>query len=125
MDTKLINYTAQNILTIIRSGGSAAWSWGPENFRATVYKKMSALRFSVSGFIHKGDVVVALNRAADLYEVYCLDEADKVVSSQDEVYFDELIDVIDRLVEKDCSTADYEHKTRQWLAENKKDSEES
>lgn len=55
------------------------------------------MRFSVSGFIYKGDVVVALNRAADLYEVYCLDEAGKVVSSQDEVCFDELVDVIDRL----------------------------
>jgi hypothetical protein len=118
MDTEYLNYTAQNILTIIRSGGPVAWSWGPENFRAMIYEKMPALRFAVSGFIHKGDVVVALNRAADLYEVYCLDSSEKVISSQDGVYFDELISVIDRLVEKDCPEADYEHKTRQWLTEN-------
>ncbi len=63
-------------------------------------------------------MVVALNRAADLYEVYCLDEAGKVVSSQDEVCFDELVDVIDRLDEKNVPDADYEHKTRQRLEEN-------
>ncbi len=91
---------------------------GVDNFQATVYKIMPALRFSVSGFVHKGDVAVALNRAADLYEVYCLDEADKVVSSQDGVYFDQLVAVIDRLVEKNVSDAEYEHKTRQWLEEN-------
>ena len=118
MDTEFINHTAQNILEIIRAGGPISWSWGPDKFRPTVYEKMPAMRFSVSGFVHEGDVVVALNRAADLYEVYCLDETDKVVSSQDEVFFNELVDVIDRLVEKNCSTVDYEHKTRQWLEEN-------
>ena len=118
MDTEFLNYTAQNILTIIRSGGPVTWSWGPKSFQATVYEKMPALRFVVSDFVHKGDVVGALNRAADLYEVYCLDETDKVVSSQDEVFFDELVDVIDRLVEKNVSDVDYEHKIRQWLEEN-------
>lgn len=118
MDTEILNYTAQNILTIIRSGGPVTWSWGPKSFQATVYEKMPALRFAVSGFSHNGNVVVALNRAADLYEVYCLDKADKVVSSQDGVYFDKLVNVIDRLVEKNCSIVDYEHKTREWLAGN-------
>ena len=118
MDTKFINYTAQNILTIIRSAGPVAWSWGLDNFRATAYKGMAALRFSVSGFVHKGDVVVALNVGADMYEVYCIDGESNAVNSGTNVYFDELVSVIDRMVEKDCSQADYENKTRKWLMEN-------
>jgi hypothetical protein len=118
MDTEFLNYTAQNILTIIRSGGPIAWSWGPKMFRAELYAGKAALRFFVSGFIHKGDVVVALNQATDLYEVYCLDSSGNIVSSQVEVYFDELVAVIDHLVEKNCPAHEYARKTGEWLESN-------
>jgi hypothetical protein len=119
MDTEFLNYTAQNVLTIIRSGGPITWSWGSKTFRTELYAGKAALRFSVSGFVHKGDVVVALNQAADLYEVYCLDRDGAIVSLQIEVYFDELVAVIDRLVEKNCPTDEYAHKTGEWLEENR------
>jgi hypothetical protein len=61
---------------------------------------MAALRFSVNGVIHKGDVVVAYNRGADAFEVYCLGGGDAIVSSHDDVYLDELVEAIDKLVER-------------------------
>jgi hypothetical protein len=115
MDSKFIDDTARYILTIIRSGGPVAWSWGPESFRATVYKGMAALRFSVNGFVHKGDVVAALNCGADMFEVYCLDGDDNVVSRLDDVHLDELVGVIDTLVEKDCPDEEYDIKRRGWI----------
>jgi hypothetical protein len=118
MDAEYINDTAQNILSIIRSGGPVTWSWGPESFQATAYKGMAALRFSVDGFVHKGEVVVAYNGGMDLFEVYCLGADGNVTASRDEVYFDELVDAIDQLVEKDCPDKEYDEKRRKWLEEN-------
>jgi hypothetical protein len=128
MEQQFIKDTAQTIMSIIRSAGPVAWSWGTDSFRATTYKttnrettagsEMAALRFAVHGFVHTGDVVVAYNRGADLFEVYCLDGNNKVVSSRNRVYFDELVEVIDGLVEKDCPDREYEVKRDKWLAEN-------
>ena len=115
MEAAFINYTAQNIMTILNSAGPIRWSWGAKSYRAIVFKEMAALQFSVSGFVHKGKVVVALNEGDDLYEVYCLDKKNEVVNSQVEVYFDELISVIDRLVEKNCSEEEYATKSREFL----------
>jgi hypothetical protein len=117
MNTNYINEQAQYILSIIRSGGQITWSWGPDAFRATEYKKMPALRFSVNGFVHKGDVIVALNGGADIYEIYLLDSDDKVADSHKEVYFDELVATIDRMVEKNGSDEEYNEKRQKWLAE--------
>jgi hypothetical protein len=116
MDSKFINGTAWYILSVIRSGGPVIWSWGPEGFKATVYNGMAALRFSVNGFLHRGDVVAALNGGADMFEVYCLDGDDNVVSRRDDVCLDELVGVIDTLVEKDCPDEEYDIKRRGWLA---------
>jgi uncharacterized protein YqeY len=41
---------------------------------------------------------------------------DTVVSTQDDVYLDELVGVIDRMVEKNDSDEEYNEKRREWLA---------
>jgi hypothetical protein len=115
MDSKFIDDTARYILTIIRSGGPVTWWWGSEAFRVTAYKGMAALRFSVNGFVHKGDVVAALNGGSDMFEVYCLDGDDNVVSRRDDVHLDELVGAIDTLVEKNCPDGEYNIKRRGWL----------
>jgi hypothetical protein len=118
MDQQFIDDTAGYIRSIIDSGIPVSWSWGPGDFRATAYNRMAALRFSVNGVLHKGDVVVAYNRGSDMFEVYCLDGSGKVVSSNDDVCFDELVEAIDRLVEKNCSDAEYHGKRGKWFADN-------
>jgi hypothetical protein len=105
MDKNFIDETAKYIRSIIDSDIPVSWSWGPDNFRATTFRGMAALRFSVNGAIHKGDVVVAYNRGSDMFEVYCLDGNETAVSSNDDVCFDELVEAIDRLVEKEGSDA--------------------
>ncbi len=92
------------------------WSWGPDNYRHVVYKEMPALRFEVNGFVHKGDVIVAFNGGADAFEVYCLDKSEAVVNSRDDVYFDELVNVIDEMVEKDGTTEQYNAQLTEWAA---------
>lgn len=118
MDTTFINETAQYILTIIKLGGPVTWSWGPEDFKPTVYNDMASLEFTVNGFVHKGKVVVSYNRGVDSFEVYCLDGSDEIVNSRDDVYFNELIDALDRMVEKNCSGEEYDKKRSEWLKEN-------
>jgi hypothetical protein len=62
------------------------------------------------------DVVVAINSGSGMFEVYCLDGDDSVVSRRDDVCLNELVGVIDTLVEKNCPDEEYDIKRRQWLA---------
>ena len=81
-------------------------SWGIEGFAATVYKDMPALQIEVNGRLHTGYVIVALN-GADYYEVY-LQQGASVECVNDEVCFDELGDVIDRVIECGTDKAEYD-----------------
>ena len=58
--------------------------------------------------------VVAYNGGADYFEVYCLDKSETEIKSKDDVYLDELIRVIDSMVEKDCSQAQYNVQITEW-----------
>lgn len=119
MDANFINETAQYIQTIIKSGAPISWSWGVCDFKTSVYKEMAALQFNVSGFIHKGKVIVAYDRGSDAFEVYCLDDVGNIIDSRNDVYFNELIDTIDGMVEKKCSKAEYNRRLDEWLKENR------
>ena len=63
-------------------------SWGIENFVATEYKGMAALKFHVQGRLFSGNVIIAYN-ALDYYEVYLQNYAGTECIGE-EVYFDEL-----------------------------------
>lgn len=115
MDVENINEVCNYIKEIFKHSWHIVFSWGAVEFENVVYKDMSALKFPVNGFAHKGYVVVAFNIGDDAFEVYCLNENDDVVKSKDDVYFDELVGVIDSLVEKDCSDKEYDKKLEEWL----------
>ncbi len=100
MEESYLAEKANDIKSIIDSGFPISWSWGPDDFRAVIYKDMAALRFSVIGKHHQGDVIVAYNGGADLFDVYCLNDNEEVICSRERVYFNELVDVIDAMVEK-------------------------
>jgi hypothetical protein len=76
------------------------WSWGFHDPRII----LNGLSFQVNGFKHKGKVSIQYSEAQDLFDVYLLDENDKIVDTINMVYFDQLIEVIDERVEK---TEDY------------------
>ena len=114
METEYRDQMCHYIKQILQSPGPILWSWGAEKYRHTEYQEMPALKFKVNGFLHKDDVVVAYNGGADCFEVYCLDKSEVVVRRKDDVYLDELIRVIDSMVEKDCSQAQYNAQIKEW-----------
>lgn len=81
-------------------------SWGIEEFVATTYRDLPALRIKVNGRLHTGYVMVVLN-GSDYYEVY-LQKGTAVECINEEVCFDELGDVIDRAIEKGTDQAEYD-----------------
>lgn len=92
---------------------SVLMSWGIEEFAATIYKNMPALRIKVNGRLHAGYVIVALN-GSDYYEVYLLNGVGEECIN-DEVCFDELGDVIDRAIERGGDKAEYDKFCEQQL----------
>ena len=81
-------------------------SWGAlHGFFATVYKQMATLMFKVNGRLFKGHVLIAYNEL-DYYEIYLKDE-NGIRLLQDEVYFDQLCEVIDEAIERGDNPEEY------------------
>lgn len=89
-------------------------SWGIKEIVATLYDDMPALRFKVNGRLHAGNVIIALN-GSDYYEVYLQDDKGTECLNE-EVYFDELGDVIDRAIESGTDKEEYDKFCHQQLA---------
>lgn len=115
METNHVNEVAHGIFDVLKMSPALVMSWGAVKFQTDVYKNMPALKFPVRGFIFTGTVVVALNKGADLYEVYCIEDNGEIVNSREYVYFDELAEVIDKMVEKDCSQQEYKKNIADWF----------
>ena len=111
---------ANEVNSILKNAGAVAWSWGIDNKTATEYEGMAAFAFTVQGFRHRGGVVVALNEAKDLYEVYFLNEKGEAVNVVEDVYLDELVSVLDREIETgNDDEKTYTEKVNKWLSNQK------
>lgn len=109
MDKEYIMQTASIIAQqlLATTPKNVLFSWGAfYGFRGVVLKDMAALKFKVDGRLFKGDVIIAYNEN-DTYEVY-LQNANDITLVKDDVYFDEMSDVIDRAVERGYDEAEYE-----------------
>ena len=107
MEKEYVMHIAQTIGEQLLSLNPAPvlMSWGIEEFAATTYRGLPALRIKVNGRLHTGYVIVVLN-GSDYYEVYL--QKDKAMECiNEEVCFDELGDVIDRAIEKGINEAEY------------------
>ena len=94
---QLLATTPKNIL----------FSWGAfYGFRAAIYKDMAALKFKVNGRLFQGDVIIAYNEN-DTYEIYLKNE-DGTRLVKDDVYFDEMSEVIDVAIERGENKAEYD-----------------
>ena len=98
---------AEYILEILKSQLMVLFSWGPHNFKRLPEDK--GLSFQVEGFKYRGVVEVIYNIGKDLFDVVLTDNGTRV----EDVYLDNLINVIDNLVEK---TSNYEHRVKQEYA---------
>ena len=90
-------------MTILRSQLMVVFSWGFNSPKRLPDDK--GLRFNVEGFKYRGVVEVIYNIGKDLFDVVLTDNGTRV----EDVYLDNLINVIDNLVEK---TSNYEHRVK-------------
>ena len=67
---------------------------------------MDALKFRVNGRLFQGDVIIAYNEN-DTYEIYLKNE-DGTRLVKDDVYFDEMSEVIDVAIERGDNKAEYD-----------------
>lgn len=84
---------AEYILQILRSQLMVVFSWGFNH--PTALPDNRGLAFQVEGFKYKGMVKVIYNVGADLFEIH-LDDG----SIEEDVYADQLVDIIDSMVER-------------------------
>ena len=84
---------AEYILQILRSQLMVVFSWGFHS--PTALPDNRGLAFQVEGFKYKGMVKVIYNVGADLFEIH-LDDG----SIEEDVYADQLVDIIDSMVER-------------------------
>lgn len=86
---------AKYILSIFRTQPMIVFSWGFHG----AYPIHNGLKFSVNGYLHQGEVEVAYNEGADLFEVSTFSEDGSVKHQVTDVYLDCLVNVIDSMVE--------------------------
>ena len=101
---------ARYIWSILKTQISVLLSWGIN--LETVGPVTNGLEFHVEGFIHKGKVKVELNEGRDLFEITLVDDLGVIVKRIEDIYLDELVNIIDRNVER---TNDYNTRLREYL----------
>ena len=94
---------AEYIMIILKSRLQIMWSWGCRSFVAL----NDGLMWHVQGYLLNGWVKVLYNCGTDAFDVYFLNNKKELVKKVEEVYLDNLVDVIDDYVEK---TSDYEQR---------------
>ena len=90
------------ILEILHTKPYIFDSWGPDNIQETD----DGIKFSVSGFLHQGEVEITYDDAFDAFDVNIIKDGNKVKTVEG-VYFDELVNVVDGLVEFDGDKQKY------------------
>lgn len=102
---RIANEAARQLLATTPK--NVLFSWGAfYGFRATIYRDMAALKFRVNGRLFQGDVIIAYNEN-DTYEIYLQDKiGERLV--KDDVYFDEMGEVIDVAIERGENKAEYD-----------------
>lgn len=104
MNTRMAEY----IMIILKSRLQIMWSWGCCRFIALE----EGLMWHVQGYLLNGWVKVIYNEGTDAFDVFFLNNQKKLIKKVEEVYLDNLVDVIDYNVEKDGSF-DYDKRVKE------------
>lgn len=99
---------AKYIMIILKQRWQIMWSWGCSRFTAL----NEGLMWHVQGYLLNGWVKVLYNYGTDAFDVYFLNNKKELLKKVEEVYIDNLVDVIDWNVEKDDSF-DYDKRVKQ------------
>ena len=95
-DITLADYEMSQYIYGILLSPTILMSWG---FNTPIVIKQG-LKFSVNGFLLKGQVQITYNEGADLFDLTFFTEDNQVCNTINGVYIDELVDTIDRHVER-------------------------
>jgi hypothetical protein len=99
---KNLYFDAKVTLSHVYAGGKMkVWSWGFNNVIVHVNKAKQcyALRFTVNGRHFKGHIYIVLN-PMDLYTVYYCSNQGNIKMIDEDLYCDQLTEVIDEKIEK-------------------------
>lgn len=112
MKKKLVTEMARYIWSIIANDPSLPMSWGVdlESLECTD----DALEFHVQGFLHTGNVRIVYIEGADVFQVSLYDDEGNETKRIDDVYLDNLAEVIDLNVENN-KVDDYNAKVMDFL----------
>jgi len=101
--------TSEYIFTILKSDQVVLWSWGFE--MPVALPNNEGLLFHVNAFKHNGYVKIPYHEGKDLFVVILLDNFYLELKRINDVFFDNLVDVIDEAVER---TTDYQDRIRRF-----------
>ena len=99
---------AQYIMMILKSRLTVMFSWGARRFTAI----QNGLVFHVQGYLLNGWVKIIYNEGTDAFDLSFINNRKEIVKTVNEVYIDNLVDVIDYHVENDDSLK-YEQRVKQ------------
>ena len=89
-------FNPQETLQVLTHNRTTYWSWGVSKL-LNMFNKGLCLK--VSGHHHKGWVIITLGYT-DTYSVYIVSNKGEIKSEHHMVYFDELTERIDNLIER-------------------------
>ena len=101
------------IMQILSTKPNVVMSWGVCKFRAL--QGDAGVMFHVQGFKFNGWVKCVYDLGADLFNIFYIDNKGETQKIQKGIYFDELVDTIDREVEK---VANYNQRVKElysWI----------
>ena len=102
-----------HIMRILSCKPNVVMSWGVCKFRAL--QGDEGVMFHVQGFKFNGWVKCVYDLGADLFNIFYIDNKGETQKIQKGIYFDELVDTIDREVEK---VANYNQRVKElysWI----------
>jgi len=93
------NLDPNELLGLLKSQLMKFWSWGSNSFTVDNQKNCRMFRMKVQGRHHKGFVYIFVN-GLDLFDVYYTTAStNKIKAIEEGLYFDMLVDAIDKYVE--------------------------
>lgn len=112
MENRLNTAMARYIWRIIATNPALPMSWGVDTDSFVCSE--DSLKFHVQGFLHTGDVRITYIEGVDLFQVSLYNEEGNEVKRIDDVYLDNLAEVIDQYVENDLAD-DYNTKVMNYI----------
>lgn len=94
---KITTEMARYIWSIIAANPTLPMSWGVDT--ESFVSSEDSLEFHVQGFLHTGNVRITYIEGVDLFQVSLYNEEGNEVKRIDDVYLDNLAEVIDQNVE--------------------------